>query len=178
MSECCKHRIPHSHCWPDDQDYLDGATEIRVPSSAQLRAYWDADILDVNGVPPGTIISVEDGFVVRFRVELHGHLWRCMTGCWCFDIGFTAIGDGPDFNLSDKFAPGTFEIHDWKGCDTRCIEKSVPVPKETIPADACGTLYECGARFALHCCCEPDHQHRGKRPILVGYEALEEREFY
>src|SRR5512140_2535230 len=43
-------------CWPEDTDYLDGRSEIHVPSSGALRAFWDADVLDSNGIPPGTII--------------------------------------------------------------------------------------------------------------------------
>jgi hypothetical protein len=163
-------------CWPDDKDYLDGRKELRVPSSKLLKAHWDADIIDVEGVKPGTIIAVTDDFVVRFRVELVGELWLCLGGCWCFDLGFTAIGDGEDFNLSRKLPPNVLEIRDWRGCETRCIELCYRVPAETIPADYCGTLYEVGARFSLHCCCNGEHKH--ERPILVGYEALEEREFY
>jgi len=31
-------------CWPDDPDYLDGFTEIFLPSEKYLKAYWDCDI--------------------------------------------------------------------------------------------------------------------------------------
>jgi len=165
-----------SPCWPEDTDYLDGRTEIHVPSSGALRAFWDADVLDSNGIPPGTIISTADGFTVRFRVELVGDLWRCLAGCWCFELCLTAIGKGDNFNLSEKLPAGVLEVKDWRGCSTRCVELSYSVPAGTIPAENCGTLYEVGARFALHCCCDASHPH--ERPILVGYEALEEIEFY
>jgi hypothetical protein len=167
-----KKGLPYpSKCWPDDKDYLDGASELRVPPSTALKAYWDADIRDTYGVNPGTIIAVTDPFVVRFRVELIGDLWHCIRGDWCFELGFTAIGDGPDFDLSDKLPAGVLHRKDWDGCESRCIEVCYTVPPGTIPAESCGTLYEVGARFSLHCC-------KRERPILVGYEALEEREFY
>ena len=82
-------------------DWLDGSTEIEL-SARHLRAYWDADILDVDDRDPyDTIIARKDPFLVRFRVYLRGRLWKCICGHFCFDVGFTSIGDGPDFNLSD-----------------------------------------------------------------------------
>jgi hypothetical protein len=162
-----------SRCWPHDRDYLDGRTEIRLPSERLLHAYWDADILDSNGVPPSTIISVEDDFFVRFRLELDGDLWACIAGDWDFDLGFVPIGKGTGFDLSDLLAPGTTQVRNWKGCDrgATCIELMVRVPKDTIPAEYTdGTLYEVGAKFQLHCC--------GKPAAVVGYEALEEYQFY
>lgn len=163
--------IIRSECWPDDKDYLDGATELHVPPSTALKAYWDADVLDVNGVPPGTIIAVTDAFVVRFRVELVGELWHCICGNWCFELKFTAIGGGTNFDLSTLLPPGSFELTDWEGCKTRCIEVEVTVPAGTVPAERCSTLYEVGATFELRCCDRP-------RPVLVGYEAKEEIQFF
>jgi hypothetical protein len=158
-------------CWPDDRDYLDGRTELNLASSSWLRAYWDTDIVDSAGVPPGTIIGSDDPFQVRFRVELVGDLWRCICGSWCFDVGFSAIGENKDFKLSTVLAdPKKLEYNDWRGCDTTCIELIVTVPAGTIPSDKCSTVYELVATFELHCC----DGHVG----LVGYEALEEYQFY
>ena len=168
----CKKGLPHpSRCWPDDQDFLDGAVELAVPASTALKAYWDADLRDVNGVAPGTIISVQSDFQVRFRVELIGDLWHCICGDWCFDFGFTPIGAGTGFNLSSRLPAGTLDVSDWEGCKTLCVEKTVTVPAGTVQAEHCGTLYEVGARFALRCC---DRE----RPILVGYETKCQVEFY
>ena len=160
-----------SRCWPHDRDYLDGRAEIRLPSEALLHAYWDTDILDSNGVPPTTIISVADDFYVRFRLELDGGLWACIAGDWCFDVGFTPIGKGSGFDLEDLLTPGATHVTNWKGCESTCIELNVRVPAGTVPAEYCdGTLYEVGAKFQLHCC--------GKPAAVVGYEALEEYQFY
>ena len=157
-------------CWPYDKDWLDGQTELNLPKGA-LNAYWDTDILDVNGVAPGTIIGTDDPFKVRFRVELVGDLWSCICGSWCFDLGFSAIGKGTNFDLSDKLADKSkLEIKDWRGCDTTCIDLTVDVPAGTIPSDLCSTVYEVAATFELHCC--DDHV------AVVGYEALEEYQFY
>jgi hypothetical protein len=87
--------------WLNDRDWLDGKTEIEL-SSRHLRAYWDADIIDVDDKNKhDTIIGRDDPFEVRFRVQLKGRLWRCICANWCFDVGFTAIGRGADFNVSD-----------------------------------------------------------------------------
>ena len=88
--------------------------------------------------------------------------WKCICGCWCFDVGFSAIGDGPDFNLSDVLADKSeLYIRDWKGCDGLVIEKCVTVPGGTIPVENCGTLYEVGCKFELRCCgcCDDENSH-------------------
>ena len=163
--------MPASLCWPNDPDWLDGRTEIDLPSEQLLRAYWDADILDTNGVPPPTIINIKDDFYVRFRIELAGGLWQCIAGTWDFDVGFTPIGKGTGFDLSEHVGQANLQYPDWKGCDTLCIELKVTVAAGTIPAGVYdGTLYETGARFQLHCC--------GRPAPVVGYEALEEYQFY
>jgi hypothetical protein len=173
MCDSCKKKgLPGtSKCWPDDKDYHDGAVELRVPPSTALKAYWHARVEDTFGVPPGTIIAVTDPFVVRFRVELIGDLWHCIHGDWCFNLCFTAIGDGPDFDLSDKLPAGALDLKDWDGCENRCIELVYTVPAGTVAAEHCGTLYEVGAKFCLHCCTR-------ERPILVGFEPLCELQFY
>jgi hypothetical protein len=140
-------------------DWLDGATEIFL-SARHLKAKWDADILDDDKNEHDNIIESKEAFVVRFRVYLRGRLWKCIAGCWCFDVCFSAIGDGEDFNLSDRLADkDELCIKEWKGCDGVCIEKCVTVPGGTIPSGDCGTLYEVGCKFELRCCgcCgEPD----------------------
>jgi hypothetical protein len=141
-------------------DWLDGAAEVEL-STRHLWAKWDADILDADDKNKhDTIIERKDEFLVRFRVYLGGRLWRCINGCWCFDVCFTAIGEGERFNLSDKLADkSVLCIPEWKGCDRVPIELCVPVPGGIIPVGPCGTLYEVGCKFELRCCgcCgEPD----------------------
>ncbi len=162
--------------WLHERDWLDGKTEIEL-SSKHLRAYWDADIIDLDDRNKhDTIIGRDDPFEVRFRVHLVGRLWRCICANWCFNVGFTAIGKGEDFNLSDVLSdPSVLRINDWKGCDRLCIELCVPVPGGTIPADYCGTVYEVAAWFELRCCgyCEDRESHLA----VAGYESLEEYQF-
>jgi hypothetical protein len=158
-------------CFPRDPDWLDGRTELNIPASQLLKAYWDTDILDVNGVPPGTIIRSDQAFNIRFRVELSGDLWKCICADWHFDVGFSAIGKGLNFDLSEYLPnKGDLEFNNWRGCDTLCIDITVTVPAGTVPADACATVYEVAAKFCLRCC--------DGHIAAVGYEALEEYEFY
>lgn len=162
-----------SVCWPDDPDWLDGPTEIFI-STKYLKAYWDADILDDDKDPHDTIIESNEAFTVRFRVELQGRLWKCISGHWCFDLGFSAVGDGKDFDLSDVLPDSLKQklmLCDWQGCQTTCIEISFEVPPGTIPAGYCGTLYEVGAKFELRCCgncdCHDPDPDPGKRSHLA-----------
>jgi len=159
-----------SRCWPDDPDYLDGRTEIRLPSERLLQAFWDAEVLDANGVPPASILSVSDDFFVRFRLEFTGALWTCISGDWVFDVGFTPIGKGAGFDLSDHLAADTLAVRDWSGRGAACVELNVRVPAQTVPVEYGGTLYEAGAKFQLH--------SGGAPASVVGYELVGEYQFY
>jgi len=161
---------------PELPDWLDGATEVLLPTRRHLRAYWDADILDIDDKNVhDTIIERTDAFEVRFRVYLKGRLWNCIGGTWCFNVGFTAIGDGPDFNLSDVLPnPDELQIRDWNGCQSRYIDLCVNVPPCTVPTDACGTLYQVGAKFELRCC--DSYNARGEVAV-AGHEAQGEYMF-
>ena len=169
----CKPNGSAPDCWPNDQDWLDGQTEIFL-SVRHLKAYWDADILDDDKNRHDKIIEHDEAFQVRFRVELKGRLWKCICGHWCFDLGFTAIGDGPKFNLSDVLPDELkqqLRLCDWQGCQTRCIDICVTVPACTIPAEYCGTIYEVGAKFELHCCGDCDCGDKSHGHIaLAGFE--------
>lgn len=157
-------------------DWFDGATEIEL-SARHLRARWNAELLDIEDKNEhDTIIERKNEFVVRFRVYLGGRLWRCISGCWCFDVGFAPIGDGRRFNLSDVL-PDKRDLHirDWKGCDGLLIEKCVTVPRDTIPVEKCGSLYEIGCKFELRCCgcCEDENSSLA----VVGHKHLGEYMF-
>jgi len=170
-----KKHPPKSDCWPDDIVNVAGATEIFLPSEKYLKAYWDADIIDDDKNPQDTIIESNEAFTVRFRVELKGRLWKCICGHWCFDLGFTAIGDGKDFNLSDVLPAALkpdLRLCDWEGCDTTCIDLTITVPAGTIPADCCGTLYQVGAKFELRCCgdCDDDDKQKQGHLAVAGHE--------
>lgn len=170
VSEAAEARRVDAPCWPWLHDWLDGATEILLPSERYLRAHWDADILDIDDKNVyDTIIERAEAFKVRFRVQLTGRLWKCICGNWCFDVGFTAIGDGEDFNLSDVLPnPSELQIPDWEGCRSRCIELCVTVPPGTIPVGRCGTLYQVGAKFELRCCGGCDEE--GSHLAVAGHE--------
>jgi hypothetical protein len=159
-----------STCWPG-QDPLDGWNELPLDPEA-MRAYWDADVLDEFGIKPRKIIKTTDPFLVRFRVELVGPLWRCMTGNWIFDIGFTSIGPGGMFDLSSLLPPGALDIIGWNGCERRgeCVHKEYKVPANTIQVVNGVTMYELAATYRLTCC--------GDQVGAVGGEPLEEYEFY
>jgi hypothetical protein len=164
-------------CWDDDENWHRAHTKIELPSETFLRAFWHAEILDVDSPNPhDRIIETKDPFVVRLRVELEGRLWRCICGNWCFNVGFTPIGRGERFNLSDHLPdPKELHLRDWKGCETLCIEKVVTVPAGTIPADYCGTVYEVSAWWELRCCgeCEDKTSHLA----ASGFERLGEYQF-
>jgi hypothetical protein len=161
-----------SVCWPNDPDYLDGKTEIELPPERYTKVFWDTDILDLDDRNKrDTIIGSEELFKVRFRVELRGRLWKCMTGDWYFDVGFTLIGREKSFYLS-KLLPGdpNFRYPGWRGCDTLCIERVVTVPPGTIKLEEDTEVYETAAKVELRCC--------DGHIAVIGYEALEEYQFF
>ncbi len=159
-------------CWPDDPDYLNGRTEISIRDE-HFKAFWDVDILDVNGIRPGRIISVRDDFTVRLRIELCGRMWHCMSGKWCWDVRFTPVGPGTGLSLADILGKDKFSF-EWNGCDEPCIERSVNVTAGTVPGgepdSCCGALYIAGGVYGFHCC--------GKVTPVTGYEKKGDYEFY
>jgi hypothetical protein len=136
-------------CWPDDPDYLDGYTKIDLPSEKLLRLYWDVDILDPEKEPSHKIIDAGDSFTVRFRIALVGDLWTCLCAGWWFDLGFTPIGKGEGFDLSDLVGKEKFWVKDWRGCKTRCIELEIAVPANTIPVGFVSIQARCRDRTYL-----------------------------
>jgi hypothetical protein len=164
-------------CWPDDNSWPKAPTKIELPSEKYLKAQWHAEILDVDSPNPhDRIIERCDPFVVRLRVELEGRLWRCICGHWCFNVGFTAIGKGEDFDLSDHLPdPTVLQLQNWKGCDTLCIDLCVTVPPDSIPVERCGTVYEIAAWFELRCC--GDCADAGSHLAASGFERLGEYQF-
>src|SRR5215469_2517447 len=91
----------------------------------------------------------------------------------------TATGDGPDFDLSDVVPEDVkkqLKWCDWEGCETTCIDRTVTVPANTIPAGYCGTLYQVGAKFELHCCGECECGDRSTLAV-AGHESQGEYMF-
>lgn len=152
-----------SRCFPGDD--LDGYTEI-YPETPLLHAHWDSEILDTSGVPSYRILRVSDPFDVRFRIELAGPAWRCMSGDWVFDVRFDEQGGPADFKLSAKLPVGVLTVKDWKGCDKHCVELLYRVPAGTIAA----SVYQITSTFQLYCC--------GRPGVIVGFEPLGEFQWY
>jgi hypothetical protein len=158
-------------CWPKDRDYLDGKAEIELPPERYTKVFWDTDIIDLDDKnKQDTILGTQELFKVRFRVELVGKLWKCITGDWVFDVGFTPIGREGSFMLSSVLPPDSLVVAGWRGCDTLCIELVVEVPPGTIQIQGEVEVYEVAAQVYLRCC--------DGHIAVAGYEALEEYEFF
>ena len=172
MCEDCKKPPPEkSVCWPNDPDYLDGKTEIELPPERYTKVFWDADILDEDDRNKhDTILGSQELFKVRFRVELRGRLWKCITGDWLFDVGFTLIGREKSFFLSSLVNDPGFKYPNWRGCDTLCIDQTVTVPPGTIQLQDDTEVYETAAKVELRCC--------DGHIAVAGDEALEEYQFF
>jgi hypothetical protein len=168
---------PIRTCWTGDDRWHGSRTRIELPSEHYLRAFWHAEILDVDSKNPlDKIIERKDPFLVRLRVELQGRLWKCICGHWCFKVGFTAIGKCECFELNDLLPdPAELQLRDWKGCDTLCIERCVRVPPERIPVERCGMVYEVAAWFELRCCGYCDDP--GSHLAASGFERMGEYMF-
>jgi hypothetical protein len=167
----------HPCCFIGDDRWHQAETRIELPPESHLEAYWHAEMFDYQAQNPLTrIIERREDFVVRFRVELVGRLWKCICGNWCFNVGFTPVGKGEGFNLSDHLAnPDELEYPDWTGCQELCIERCVTVPACTIPAARCGTVYEVAAWFELRCCgrCQDKDSHLA----VSGFDRLGDHQF-
>jgi hypothetical protein len=150
----------------------DGVVEVRLPENS-LCVYFDAKIVDKNGVQPNNIISADDDFYVVWDIWVKGPLWRLICGCWCVDLRLESIGQGEEFSLSQR-------IGHRKGCGFRCCFHGcrhchfchkVCVPGGTIPAGKCSSIYLLAATFQLL-------DHCGRPAPIVGYENLGAFSFY
>jgi hypothetical protein len=88
---------------------------------------------------PGTIISVTDPFLIRFRVGLCRELRHRIHGDWYSDLKFMSIGDGPKFDRFDKLPAGVLDVRGWAGCQTRCIDLARRCAG-TTPGERCGAI--------------------------------------
>jgi len=148
----------------------DDVVEIRLPSPDRLRAQFRARIVDANGVNPNEIISVSDGFYVKFELYLTGDLWRVMCGHWCFDMSFESAGPGPEALLSELLGLKEIKVY-FVGCKHRRICVNVWVPPGTVPTSYCSRIYEAKATFQLHDSCE--------KPVAVlGHQDVGDYQFY
>jgi hypothetical protein len=156
---------------PSSVDPLDGYTEIDLPSVRRLRVLWDVDILDPEGESCDRIIEANDPFSVHIRVALRGRLWSCIGADWWFDLGFSPVGKGTGFDLSEHLPADQLWVKNWRGCNHgRYIDLKIPVPGRTIPTERCGTVYECAGKFEMYCCNKPAG--------VTGFEPLGSYEFY
>ena len=128
-------------------DWLDGSTEIEL-SARHLRAYWDADIIDVDDKNKyDKIIERKDPFEVRFRVYLKGRLWKLYLRPLVLRRRLHRDREGCGLQpLRRPVRPvGTPD----QGLERlrRAVHRAVTVyvPGGTIPAEHCGTLYEVAA---------------------------------
>jgi TIR domain len=154
-------------CWPNDQDYLDGRTQMFLPSQdgEEVGCYFDTALLDLAGRSLSNQINVGEPFQVRFRAEARpGKLWVDASGDWTFDLAFSPIGSGSGFNLSDLLpSPSVLKVGSWRGADTRCIEITATVPPRVLPQS--GGLYDVVATIAF----QPTG---GKIAPVSGIEAI------
>ena len=148
----------------------DGIEEVRLPPSS-LRVYFDAQVVDKEGVPPGNIISTEDDFYVQWDIWVKGPIWRLICGCWCLDLRVESIGEGREFSLSNVIGNGCGFRHCFHGCEYCHFRYRVCVPAGTIPAGKCSSVYLLAATFQLL-------DHCGRPAPIVGYENLGAFSFY
>jgi len=163
--------------------------EINLPRHP-LEVYFDAKVVDSNGVPPGTIISVQDDFYLEWHIWAKGPLLHLICGCWCVDLRVESIGEGEEFSLSRKIGKGCGFRCCFHGChhDTHYDDPSyarpyhspdhchhfcckVCVPACTIPASKCSTVYLLAATFQLL-------DHCGHPAPIVGYKDMGAFSFY
>ena len=164
-----------SVCWPDDPDYLDGKTEIELPSRRYTQVFWDADIIDLDDKNKADADP-------RHGTGLPGALPRRNAGkalavsspaTGCSTSASSRSGRDPA-STCRRFSPATRDSRSRTGgAATGCASSSISdVPPDTIKLrDGQDTeVYEVAAKVELRCC--------DGHVAVAGYEALEEYEFF
>lgn len=141
-----------SECWPDDPDWPGAALWRDVPLAGERDSglYFDASLLDHTGHSLPDSFDIGQAFQVHFRTEtIPRHAWNEVSGTWNFDLNFTPIGGGSEFNLSDILKGSALQVVGWSGKGTDCVELTVSVSPNVLPGSSTPTLYQVGATMML-----------------------------
>jgi hypothetical protein len=132
-----------------------GTFEVSLTNPA-LSGTIEAEVYEVGGVAPGTIIDVDQDWGVKIRWQLSGSLVPFICGSWCVSLYFESMGDGPEFDLRRT---QTLEL---EPCGSGKYEYDFRVPRGTIRREHCGRPYKVVAAVTFRTRC-------GKPGPMAGY---------
>ena len=116
-----------------------------------LAGYIGAEIHEVGGVDPTTIIRIDQDWTVTMEWALTGALKSMICGNWCLNVDLESIGPGEELELP------TPELHvplDPCGDGKYC--KKIRIPAGTVKTEHCSTPYKLVATVTyLNACGRP-----------------------
>jgi hypothetical protein len=146
--------------------------KFEVSGSPKLLAgYIGAEVREVGGVDPTTIIRFDQDWVVTMEWGLQGSLKSMICGEWCLNVDLESIGPGEEMELP------TQELHvKLDPCGTGKYKKDIRIPAGTVKPEHCSTPYKLVATVTyLNACGRPGPMAGFvEGPIVQFYDPGEE----
>ena len=138
------------------------------PAEPALSGQISAEVYEVGGSAPTTIIKVGQEWGVKINWELTGSLLPFICGTWCVQLFMESIGEGPEFNLPQ----GTHHEIKFDGCRGGKFEYDFKVAKDLINSAHCQAPYKVVAAVTYKTVCGTPGPMAGfvEGPIVSFYK--------
>lgn len=143
------------------------AMEVSLSNPA-LAGYIEAEVYEVGGAAPTTIIDFDQDWGVKLKWDLTGSLRPFVCGTWCISLFFESIGDGPEFDLR----------HDHRipldPCGNGHYEYDFRVRRGTVKKEHCGRPYKLVVAVVYETACHRPGPMAGfvELPMIQFYDSI------
>jgi len=155
-----------------------GDFEVSLSNPA-LAGGIEAEVYEVGGVAPSSIIRADQDWGVKIKWFLEGTLVPFICGSWCITLYFESMGspDGPDYNEDEFDLHSKYEIKldpcitpDDCGRYWYCYD--FKVPKGTVKPGHCGRPYLLVTAITYKTMCDRPGPMAGfvQGPMIQFYE--------
>ena len=143
-----------------------GTFEVSLTNPA-LAGSIEAEVYEVGGASPTTIIDFDQEWGVKIKWQLTGSLVPFICGSWCISLFFESMGNGPEFDLNNN--------HKLKlnPCGNGHYEYDFRVHRGTIRKEHCSRPYKVVAAVTYETECDRPGPMAGfvEGPIIQFYES-------
>lgn len=145
-----------------------GIFETPTDLAPGLSGKIEAELYEVGGPTPTTIIRTSENWYVDINWSLYGMIVPMICGKWCIHLHMESIGQGPELTLSDYNGPAYLLL---EPCGDGKYSYRLDVKKGTIKPEHCSTPYKLvvAVTYLNYC---------GKPGPIAGFVELPVVQFY
>lgn len=137
-------------------------------SNPALAGTINAELYEVGGASPTTIIDYDQDWGITLDWQLTGSLVPFVCGTWCISLFFESIGNGPEFDLHHD--------HEIKldPCNGGKYHYDFKVRKGTVKKEHCGRPYKLVVAIVYETECHRPGPMAGfvELPMIQFYDSL------